>query len=312
MCIAKNNNLYIYIQIKPSQNDEATFVSMPAGFLSVWILIIPNSNWPLVPKLLEWMSFHNCKSGTCLTSFNTIVHPTLVWMRTSPIPTIFEKLELPIFTVPKSPAWYKLQPLLWTVLALIAVVRVPFYKHWSAELRFALPFVVEPKKKEEDFNDTRHAHVAEALAVPLHIFFTMPWTEQLLTSFSIGRPTYEFPHPLARVPQSTGYWLSYIVVDLLIWWGIRGYINDFRKRNLKLAPIAYFSLYRGSVSHLPTAYMWSPHVMPKPSDLSVSLSISSLMPEHTLTSSKALLFTSYSCCFPYIGLYDSGFHIRHD
>ncbi|GMP79831.1 hypothetical protein CsSME_00035193 [Camellia sinensis var. sinensis] len=100
-----------------------------------------------------------------------------------------------------------------------------------------------------------HAHVAEALAVPLHIFFTMPWT-----------PTYEFPHPLARVPQSAGYWLSYIVVDLLIWWGIRGYINDFRKRNLKLAPIAYFSLYRGSVSHLPTAYMWSPHVMPKPSD----------------------------------------------
>ncbi|KAL7176170.1 hypothetical protein ACSBR2_029682 [Camellia fascicularis] len=60
--------------------------------------------------------------------------------------------------------------------------------------------------------------------------------------------------------------LSYIVVDLLIRWGIRGYINDFRKRNLKLAPIAYFSLYCGSVSHLPTAYMWSRHVMPKPSD----------------------------------------------
>ncbi|KAK6131445.1 hypothetical protein DH2020_034811 [Rehmannia glutinosa] len=40
-----------------------------------------------------------------------------------------------------------------------------------------------------------HAHVAEALGVPLHIFFTMPWT-----------PTYAFPHPLARVPQSAGYW----------------------------------------------------------------------------------------------------------
>ncbi|KAK7268340.1 hypothetical protein RIF29_21038 [Crotalaria pallida] len=42
----------------------------------------------------------------------------------------------------------------------------------------------------------RHAHVAEALGVPLHIFFTMPWT-----------PTYEFPHPLARVPPA-GNWLS--------------------------------------------------------------------------------------------------------
>ncbi|TQD95537.1 hypothetical protein C1H46_018830 [Malus baccata] len=100
-----------------------------------------------------------------------------------------------------------------------------------------------------------HAHVAEALGVPLHIFFTMPWT-----------PTYEFPHPLARVPQSAGYWISYIIVDLLIWWGIRGYINDFRKKKLKLSPIAYFSTYHGSISHLPTGYMWSPHVVPKPSD----------------------------------------------
>lgn len=100
-----------------------------------------------------------------------------------------------------------------------------------------------------------HTHVAEALGVPLHIFFTMPWT-----------PTYEFPHPLARVPQSAGYWLSYIIVDLVVWWTIRGYINNFRKKKLKLAPIAYFSMYYGSISHLPTGYMWSPHVVPKPND----------------------------------------------
>nr|GME04750.1 sterol 3-beta-glucosyltransferase UGT80B1 isoform X1 [Ipomoea batatas] len=100
-----------------------------------------------------------------------------------------------------------------------------------------------------------HAHVAEALEVPIHIFFTMPWT-----------PTSEFPHPLARVPQSAGYWLSYILVDLLIWWGIRSYINDFRKKKLNLPPIAYFSTYHGSISHLPTGYIWSPHVVPKPRD----------------------------------------------
>lgn len=87
------------------------------------------------------------------------------------------------------------------------------------------------------------------------------------SSQCLGRsPTYEFPHPLARVPQSAGYWLSYIVVDLLIWWGIRGFINDFRKNKLNLPPVAYFSLYRGSISHLPTAYLWSPHLVPKPSD----------------------------------------------
>ncbi|KAJ6735967.1 STEROL 3-BETA-GLUCOSYLTRANSFERASE [Salix viminalis] len=93
------------------------------------------------------------------------------------------------------------------------------------------------------------------LAYQFTFFFTMPWT-----------PTYEFPHPLARVSQSAGYWLSYIVVDLLIWWGIRAYINEFRKRKLKLPPIAYFSTYHGSISHLPTGYMWSPHLVPKPID----------------------------------------------
>ncbi|EXC19876.1 hypothetical protein L484_017853 [Morus notabilis] len=41
-----------------------------------------------------------------------------------------------------SPAWHaRLQPLLWTALAVVAVSRVPFYRHWSAELRSALPFL---------------------------------------------------------------------------------------------------------------------------------------------------------------------------
>ncbi|CAM0883762.1 unnamed protein product [Alopecurus aequalis] len=99
-----------------------------------------------------------------------------------------------------------------------------------------------------------HLHIAEALGVPLHIFFTFPWT-----------PTNEFPHPLAQTPQSATYRLSYLIVDLVIWWGTRGFINNFRKK-LNLPPIAYFSTYHGSISHLPTGYMWSPNLMPKPKD----------------------------------------------
>lgn len=98
-------------------------------------------------------------------------------------------------------------------------------------------------------------HVAEALGVPLHIFFTMPWT-----------PTHEFPHPMAHVPHRGANKLSYILVDLAVWLGIRSFINDFRKRMLKLPPIAYISTYYGSISHLPTGYMWSPHLVPKPKD----------------------------------------------
>ncbi|KAK9281325.1 hypothetical protein L1049_004224 [Liquidambar formosana] len=100
-----------------------------------------------------------------------------------------------------------------------------------------------------------HTHVAEALKVPLHIFFTMPWT-----------PTSEFPHPLSRVKQTAGYRLSYQIVDSLIWLGIRDMINDVRKKKLKLRPVTYLSGSQGSDSDVPYGYIWSPHLVPKPKD----------------------------------------------
>ncbi|THG06834.1 hypothetical protein TEA_030016 [Camellia sinensis var. sinensis] len=100
-----------------------------------------------------------------------------------------------------------------------------------------------------------HTHVAEALKVPLHVFFTMPWT-----------PTSEFPHPLSRVKQSAGYRLSYQIVDSLIWLGIRDMVNDLRKKKLKLRPVTYLSGSQGSESNVPYGYIWSPHLVPKPKD----------------------------------------------
>ncbi|KAI6694477.1 hypothetical protein NL676_022187 [Syzygium grande] len=100
-----------------------------------------------------------------------------------------------------------------------------------------------------------HTHVAEHLKVPLHIFFTMPWT-----------PTSEFPHPLSRVKQQAGYRLSYQIVDSLIWLGIRDMINDVRKKKLKLRPVTYLSGSQGSDSDVPHGYIWSPHLVPKPKD----------------------------------------------
>lgn len=100
-----------------------------------------------------------------------------------------------------------------------------------------------------------HTHVAEALKVPIHIFFTMPWT-----------PTSQFPHPLSRVKQAAGYRLSYQIVDSMIWLGIRDMINDFRKKRLKLRPVTYLSGAQGSAADIPTGYIWSPHLVPKPKD----------------------------------------------
>ncbi|KAE8724189.1 ATP synthase delta chain [Hibiscus syriacus] len=41
-----------------------------------------------------------------------------------------------------SPTWHeRLQPLLWSLLALAAITRVPFYRHWSSEFGAAIPFL---------------------------------------------------------------------------------------------------------------------------------------------------------------------------
>ncbi|CAH9129935.1 unnamed protein product [Cuscuta epithymum] len=100
-----------------------------------------------------------------------------------------------------------------------------------------------------------HNDVAEALGVPLHVFFTMPWT-----------PTSEFPHPLYRASQAVAYKLSYQIVDGLIWMGIRDVINGFRKKKLKLRPTTYLSDSYSSSSDIPHGYIWSPHLVPKPKD----------------------------------------------
>lgn len=58
-----------------------------------------------------------------------------------------------------------------------------------------------------------HIHCAQALGIPLHLMFTMPWS-----------PTTAFPHPLANLKNipADQAWLnrvSYGVVDWLSWQG---------------------------------------------------------------------------------------------
>ena len=58
-----------------------------------------------------------------------------------------------------------------------------------------------------------HVHCAQALGIPVHMMFTMPWTS-----------TRAFPHPLANLKNADGKegaanYLSYGVVDWLTWQG---------------------------------------------------------------------------------------------
>lgn len=58
-----------------------------------------------------------------------------------------------------------------------------------------------------------HVHCAQALGIPVHLMFTMPWTS-----------TRAFPHPLANLRNADGEegvanYLSYGIVDWLTWQG---------------------------------------------------------------------------------------------
>ncbi|ETO69701.1 hypothetical protein F444_13752 [Phytophthora nicotianae P1976] len=106
-----------------------------------------------------------------------------------------------------------------------------------------------------------HIHVAEKLGVPLHIMFPQPWV-----------PTVAFPHPMSNLPyqdkpQKRNY-LSYKLVDLLMWEGMERLVNTFRSDVLGLPRIRKGGRGREMLQDLdiPHSFMWSPSLVPKPFD----------------------------------------------
>lgn len=114
-----------------------------------------------------------------------------------------------------------------------------------------------------------HVHCAEALGIPLILSFTFPYT-----------PTRAFPHPLASIKKSNvdpGYtnFMSYPLVEMMVWQGLGDLVNDLRVKTLGLDPVSTLwapgALYRMNV---PFAYLWSPSLVPKPSDWGDEIDIS--------------------------------------
>ncbi|OQE93072.1 hypothetical protein PENNAL_c0006G03456 [Penicillium nalgiovense] len=112
-----------------------------------------------------------------------------------------------------------------------------------------------------------HIHCAQALGIPLHMMFTMPWTS-----------TRSFPHPLANLKYSTtepkmANYLSYGIVEWLTWQGLGDVINDWRK-TIDLEPISVTEGPRlAETLKIPFTYCWSPTLMPKPADWPAHLNV---------------------------------------
>ncbi|KAJ4403746.1 hypothetical protein N0V85_005016, partial [Neurospora sp. IMI 360204] len=114
-----------------------------------------------------------------------------------------------------------------------------------------------------------HIHCAEALGIPVHLMFTFPYT-----------PTQAFPHPLASIKKSNvdpGYtnWISYPLVEMMVWQGLGDLVNDFRVKTLGLDPVSTLwapgATYR---LHVPFSYLWSPGLVSKPEDWGDEIDVS--------------------------------------
>jgi len=112
-------------------------------------------------------------------------------------------------------------------------------------------------------------HIAEKLGIPLHMMFTFPYT-----------PTAYFPHPLANIKStnveaSYGNFMSYPLVEMMMWQGLGDLINRFRTHILHLEEVSTLwapgQLYRMKV---PYTYMWSPGLIPKPEDWGPEIDVS--------------------------------------
>ncbi|KAL5003687.1 UDP-Glycosyltransferase/glycogen phosphorylase [Aspergillus recurvatus] len=105
-----------------------------------------------------------------------------------------------------------------------------------------------------------HIHCAQALSIPVHLIFTMPWTS-----------TKAFPHPLTNLnggPADQGplNYISYGVVNWLTWQGVGDVINQ-RRRELDLNEVAMFEgPHLAEILGVPVTYCWSPTLVPKPAD----------------------------------------------
>ncbi|CAF1051026.1 unnamed protein product [Didymodactylos carnosus] len=114
-----------------------------------------------------------------------------------------------------------------------------------------------------------HIHCAQKLGIPLHICFTMPWS-----------PTTAFPHPLFNVDYSIRSkekmnYLSYEIVGMFTWVGMKDLINHFRRKVLNLKRLSTSQAINiWAKEKVPHTYCWSPAMIPKPIDWGEHIDVS--------------------------------------
>lgn len=90
----------------------------------------------------------------------------------------------------------------------------------------------------------------------------LSYTEHLINNRMPWSPTQSFPHPLANVHRRNckptfANFVSYNIVDMMVWEGLGDILNTLRKNTLALQPLDTMTapsiLHR---LHVPHTYMW--------------------------------------------------------
>ena len=131
-----------------------------------------------------------------------------------------------------------------------------------------------------------HIHCAEALHIPLHMIFTMPWSA-----------TRSFPHPFAQIDPSVHRpvenFFSYGVIDLIVWAGISDLVDTFRTETLKLSPLTLTDGAALLEDHeVPFTYLWPESLVARPEDWGPHIDLANFIPYeqgHTYEPPPALL-----------------------
>ena len=118
-----------------------------------------------------------------------------------------------------------------------------------------------------------HIHCAEALGVPLHLFFPNPWvaTKEYPHSFSgWGYPSKPTPNEGIGYEwvKRSAHFLSYRLVDGVLWHTFLPYVNDVRAR-ARLRTLRLGNFFGGTIlseAEVPFSQMWSPSLSARPSD----------------------------------------------
>ncbi|ETS85123.1 hypothetical protein PFICI_03148 [Pestalotiopsis fici W106-1] len=113
-----------------------------------------------------------------------------------------------------------------------------------------------------------HVHCAEALGIPCHLVFTMPWSSTGAFAQPLAGLTLDSKGKRKESKSSTSTNLvSYSVVNFLTWQGLGDIVNHWRVETLDLEAVpSTEGPHLVESLKVPFTYCWSPSLVAKPSD----------------------------------------------